>query len=57
MHSEAHMSSRLRNDLLVMELRNKKANESNRSDILMEIRASEERMERKTKIVIEALMI
>jgi hypothetical protein len=46
MHSEAHMSSRLRNDLLVMELRNKKANESNRSDILMEIRASEERMER-----------
>jgi hypothetical protein len=28
-----------------MELRNKKANESNRSDILMEIRASEERME------------
>jgi hypothetical protein len=40
-----------------MELRNKKANESNRLDILMEIRASEERMERKTKIVIEALMI
>ena len=46
MHLEAHMLSSLRNDLLVMELRNKKANESNCSDILMEICASEERMER-----------
>lgn len=46
MQSDAHMSSKLRNELLVMEIRNNKANERSRSDILTEIRASEERMER-----------
>jgi hypothetical protein len=46
MQSEAHMTSRLRNELFAMEMRHKKANEASRSDVLMEIRASEERMER-----------
>ena len=40
------MTSRLRNELFVMEMRHKRANEASRSDVLMEIRASEERMER-----------
>ena len=46
MQSEAHLASKLKNELLVMELRHKKANEGSRSDVLMEIRASEERMVR-----------
>lgn len=46
MQSDAHMASKLRNELFVMEMRNKKANERSRSDVLTEIRASEERMER-----------
>eukprot|EP00585_Thalassiosira_rotula_P008332 CAMPEP_0196150896 /NCGR_PEP_ID=MMETSP0910-20130528/32606_1 /TAXON_ID=49265 /ORGANISM="Thalassiosira rotula, Strain GSO102" /LENGTH=1125 /DNA_ID=CAMNT_0041414131 /DNA_START=36 /DNA_END=3413 /DNA_ORIENTATION=- len=46
MHSEGHMSSKLRNELFVMEMRHQKANDRSRSDVLTEIRASEERMER-----------
>jgi len=46
MQSDAHMSSKLRNELFVMEMRHKKDNERSRSDVLTEIRASEERMER-----------
>jgi len=46
MQSDAHMASKLRNELFVMEMRNKKANERSRSDVLTEIRASEERTER-----------
>jgi hypothetical protein len=46
MQSEAHMTSMLRNELFAMEMRHKRANEASRSDVLMEIRASEERMER-----------
>ena len=46
MQSEAHMASKMRNELFVMEMRHKKANERSRSDVLTEIRASEERMER-----------
>ncbi|EED91493.1 predicted protein [Thalassiosira pseudonana CCMP1335] len=46
MQSEVHMSIKMRNELLAMELRNKKANERSRSDVLTEIRASEERIER-----------
>lgn len=46
MQSEGHMASKLRNELFVMEMRHKKANERSRTDVLTEIRASEERMER-----------
>ena len=46
MQSEAHMSSKLRNDMLALEMRQRKANERSRTDVLTEIRASEERMER-----------
>lgn len=46
MQSEAHMASKFRNELFVMEMRHKKANDRSRSDVLTEIRASEERMER-----------
>eukprot|EP00804_Cyclotella_cryptica_P027256 CCRYP_014370-RA/>CCRYP_014370-RA protein AED:0.00 eAED:0.00 QI:0/0/0/1/0/0.5/2/0/1025 len=46
MQSEVQMASKLRNELLAMEARNKKANERSRTDVLTEIRASEERMER-----------
>lgn len=46
MQSEARTSSKLRNKLFVMEMRHKKADERSRSDVLTEIRASEERMER-----------
>lgn len=46
MQSEAHLSSRLRSELFAMEMRHKKANEQSRTDVLTEIRASEERMER-----------
>jgi hypothetical protein len=44
--SEAQMTLKLRNELLAMETRHKKANERSRTDVLTEIRASEERMER-----------
>lgn len=46
MDSEGHTASRLHNELHAMELRHKKANERSRTDVLTEIRASEERMER-----------
>jgi len=46
MQSEAHMTSKIRNELFLMEMRHKKANERSRTDVLTEIRASEERMER-----------
>jgi hypothetical protein len=46
MQSEVQMASKLRNELLAMEVRHKKANERSRSDVLTEIRASEERIER-----------
>ena len=46
MQSEVQMASKLRSELLAMEVRNKKANERSRTDVLTEIRASEERMER-----------
>lgn len=46
MQSEGNLRHTLRNELLVMEMRHKKANERSRSDVLTEIRASEERMER-----------
>ena len=46
MQSEAHLASKLKHELFVMEMRHKKANEGSRSDVLMEIRASEERIGR-----------
>lgn len=46
MQSEVQMASKLRNELLAMEVRHKKANERSRTDVLTEIRASEERIER-----------
>lgn len=46
MQSESHMSSKLRNELFIMEMRHKKANDRSRSDVLAQIRTSEERMER-----------
>lgn len=46
MQSDAQMASRFRNELFVMEMRHKKDNERSRSDVLTEIRASEERTER-----------
>jgi hypothetical protein len=46
MSTERHMASRMKNELLTMELRHKRANERSRADVLTEIRASEERMER-----------
>ncbi|KAL7548489.1 hypothetical protein ACHAWF_011771 [Thalassiosira exigua] len=39
MQSEAHMSSKLRNELFLMEMRHKKAGDRSRSDVLTEIRA------------------
>jgi len=46
MQSEVHMAMKMRNELFAMEMRHKKANERSRSDVLTEIRASEERIER-----------
>ena len=46
MQSEVQLTSKLHNELLAMEVRNKKANERSRTDVLTEIRASEERIER-----------
>jgi len=46
MQSEIQMAAKLRNELLAMEVRHKKANERSRTDVLTEIRASEERIER-----------
>jgi hypothetical protein len=46
MSTERHMASRMKNELFTMEMRHKKANERSRADVLTEIRASEERMER-----------
>lgn len=44
--TERHMASMMKNELLTMEMRHKKANEQSRADVLTELRASEERMER-----------
>lgn len=41
MQSDAHMASKLRNELFVMEMKHKKANERSRSDVLTEIQRSE----------------
>ena len=46
LQSEAHISYRLRSELSTMEMSHQKANERSRMDVLTEIRASEERMER-----------
>ena len=46
MSTERHMAARMKNELLAVEMRHKKANERSRADVLTEIRASEERMER-----------
>lgn len=46
MQSELNMALKMRNELFAMEMRHKKANERSRSDVLTEIRASEERIER-----------
>ncbi|KAK1741874.1 hypothetical protein QTG54_007447 [Skeletonema marinoi] len=46
MSTERHIASRMKNELFTMEMRHKKANERSRADVLTEIRASEERMER-----------
>jgi hypothetical protein len=44
--SKAHMTCILRNELFTMEMHNKKANKVSTLDVLMEIHASEEQIER-----------
>ena len=46
MQNEIHLSGKVKNEMLAMEMRHKKENDRSRTDVLTEIRASEERMER-----------
>lgn len=46
MQNENHLSAKVKNELLAMEMRHKKENDRSRTDVLTEIRASEERIER-----------
>ena len=46
MQNENHLSAKVKNELLAMEMRHKKENDRSRTDVLTEIRASEDRIER-----------